>query len=1008
MAEGNSSKINNNGASTEQPASGQTNIPSALTATRDSIPWLKNKFIRSAFNVIVGLLICITLYSIYVFTRHADPAEVFIFSAARYSPDKPFTLLVLARDAKNELPLDNQSVDLYMGPRDKDKEFRKLPSVKTGRDGIALVPIPPCPAGDYQIKAVIRDLTAVSNIEVKSVYKAMLTSDKPMYQPGQTIHLRSLTLNTTDLHPAPENNVNFKIHDPNGNLVLDQTAKSSAYGIAAADFQLADQVNTGEYKITVSEGQRETEKSVEVKNYRLPNYKIALNTDKKFYAPGDTVTGTVDANYIWGAPLANAKITLTASVKISVVEKASSEHQCRHCQPKPPKIIDNQQVLIDANGLTDSSGQFRFKFQIPDILEGIDFSRESTECKITVSAVSPAEYKQDLDKTLIVTNTPLHISWLPEFGQMLSNNLCRIYLFVSDPYSNPVEAELKIGSQTMQTGKNGLTLFSPTNREITVVAIDRQRHKVVEKISLNYNSGRDAFILKTGQSVINAGESLPLEIITNNVRSYYRDDEVHAERVFIDFVKDNTSLLLLPVTLNKNRMDTQINVKIPHDIFGTIQLHAYRILPQGKVERDMRLIQVGQNNPLTVKAQFNKPEYRPGETAKVDFEVKDSNGKPVTAALSIAAVDEMIFALKPGNMVSERAYFLLQEELLKTDYQSQAASILMSDKISNPLSVGFLLENKANINNLQVQCCYPYAARESQLASKKIALDNDLYVCFLVLLLALLLLFNLPLLRVSLNMSRETYWMIVDKHCWKDIQRELFRLQLIFAVPTIIFVVLIPFILSSSTELYASIIKYKLNFVLIALVFAGFMFMLTSLFDSRNRIFQYLSADKVPVVQKVIWFIPWIYAVFIFAFFCFLLSTIFFSNVAGFSYLSLLFIIFSIFPTSCIRGIRYAICTQEDFDLRLQSRMSLGFGIGKYHRHSIIWIITCLLYAGPLVISYTIFVLTVFAMFMPFCKTIDKLGGGGGGVLSLSVSNQCECRRAFKQGSRKPAFKFKR
>jgi hypothetical protein len=74
MAEGNSSKINNNGFSTEQPASGQTNIPSALTATRDSIPWLKNKFIRSAFNVIVGLLICITLYSIYVFTAPANPA----------------------------------------------------------------------------------------------------------------------------------------------------------------------------------------------------------------------------------------------------------------------------------------------------------------------------------------------------------------------------------------------------------------------------------------------------------------------------------------------------------------------------------------------------------------------------------------------------------------------------------------------------------------------------------------------------------------------------------------------------------------------------------------------------------------------------------------------------------------------------------------------------------------------------------------------------------------------
>ncbi len=654
MTEGNSNKIDNSGISPEQ----SVNMQSALTATRDSMPWLfRNKFIRYAFKVALGLLACTALYSIYVFTKHADPAEVFIFSAARYSPDKPFSLLVFARDAKKELPLENQSIDLYIGL--KDKELRKLPPVKTGKDGIALVPIPPCPAGEYQIKAVLKDLSAVSNIEVKSVYKAMLTSDKPMYQPGQTIHLRSLTLNATDLHPAPEINVTFKIHDPNGNLVLDQTAKSSAYGIAAADFQLADQVNTGEYKITVSDGKRETEKSVEVKNYRLPNYKIALNTDKKFYAPGDTVTGTVDARYIWGTPLANAKITLTASVKISKVKEASSGHRCQRCQSKPSEIIDHQQILADVNGITDSAGQFKFKFEFPDILEGIDFNQDPAECKIIVNAVSPAEYKQELNKTLMITDRPLHISYIPEFGKLLNNFSDRIYLFVSDPYGDPVEAELEVGEQKLQTGKNGLVLISPADREITVTAIDRQRHKIVEKISLNYNSDRDAFILKTGQSVINAGEELQLEIITNDNRyssyNYYDDNDVSAGQVFIDFVKDKTSLLLLPVTLSKRRMNTQIRFKIPDDIFGTIQLHAYRILPQGKVERDMRLIQVAQNNPLTIKTQFSKPEYRPGETAKVNFAVKDQNGKPVPAALSIAAVDEMIFALKPENIVSERA-----------------------------------------------------------------------------------------------------------------------------------------------------------------------------------------------------------------------------------------------------------------------------------------------------------------------------------------------------------------
>ena len=995
MAEDNYGNIKHDGIVPEQSVSG---TPPALTATRDCMAWLfKNKFLRLIFSIVLAALICTAIYSVYIFTRHADPAEIFIFSAARYRPDKPFTVLVLARDAKAELPLQNQTIDLYMGL--DGKELRKLPPVITGADGIAPVPVSPCPAGKYQLKAVLRDLSAVSNFELKSVYKSMLTSDKPMYQPGQTIHLRNLALNAIDLHPAPENDVNFKINDPNGNLVFDQTVKSSAYGIAAADFQLADQVNTGGYKITVSEGSQQTVKSVDVKNYHLPNYKITLNTDKKFYAPGDTVTGSVNTEYIWGDPLVNAKITLTASIKTTKTDTSPLPQpggrrgrgwSIPRSYTTTYTTIDEQLILADVKGITDNAGRLNFKFQLP-ALDRVDFEK-GTECKITVNALSPAEHKQELNKVLMITAKPLNISFVPEFGQLLPGVPGNIYLFVSDPYGDPVEAELKIGSQTMQTGKNGLALLSvpPAVKEMTVTAFDRLGHIAEQKIDLNCNTDQGAFILKTAKSVMNTGDQLQLEIIANNAGG----------QVYIDFVKDNTSLLLLPVKLNDKQ--TRLNFKIPADIFGTIQLHVYRILSEGKVVRDLRLIQVHPGNQLTIKSTFSKPEYRPGETANVNFQVKDQSGKPVQAALSFSAVDEMIFALQPDNIVAERAYFLLQEELLNPDYQKQASETLMSCNPSNVApDAGFLLENKQNISNLQVACCSKYAERENPLVSKKIAFGNDLSLCLLVFVLILFLLFNIPFLMICLKGNSEPYWLVVEKRYWKDTQRTLIKLQLIFAAATLFSLFFIPcLLLSESTGMYATIIKHKINFVLLALLFAGFMFLLSKAFKARNHIFQYLSTDNVRISQKIILLIPWIYGFFIFIFFCFLLSAIYFPNTPGLSGLSAFFAIFTLFPTLYISGIRYVICSKEDFELRCQSRSNLGLGIGKYPGgYFSIWLMACFLYTGPIVLIYSFFVLMIIALFMPLTKTIDKLGGdGGGGYYHGSTSSREEYFKLAKDG----------
>ena len=58
---------------------------------------------------------------------------------------------------------------------------------------------------------------------------------------------------------------------------------TSDYGVASADFQLAPEVNTGDYKISAILGNTTSEKTVTVEYYVLPKFDLTLETESSFY-----------------------------------------------------------------------------------------------------------------------------------------------------------------------------------------------------------------------------------------------------------------------------------------------------------------------------------------------------------------------------------------------------------------------------------------------------------------------------------------------------------------------------------------------------------------------------------------------------------------------------------------------------------------------------------------------------------------------------------------------------
>ena len=152
----------------------------------------------------------------------------------------------------------------------------------------------------------------------------LLTTEKPLYQPGQTIHVRALALNRADHEAAGKRKLTFEVEDSRGNKVFKKATETDEYGVASAEFALAEEVNLGAYHLRALMGDADAptntgEIAINVERYVLPKFKVAVELaeegkkQKRGFQPGDHVIGKVRANYFFGKPVDNAEVNLKAS-----------------------------------------------------------------------------------------------------------------------------------------------------------------------------------------------------------------------------------------------------------------------------------------------------------------------------------------------------------------------------------------------------------------------------------------------------------------------------------------------------------------------------------------------------------------------------------------------------------------------------------------------------------------------------------------------------------------------
>lgn len=530
----------------------------------------------------------------------------------------------------------------------------------TGASGAAVFEVAPDEAGTLTLSAAASahgtQVEAEAALTVSDVGpKVLLTTDKPLYQPGQTIHLRTLSLADHTNAPVSGAPVLVEVLDGKGNKIVKRTLATDAWGIAATDVQLASVLNQGTFKIQVTENATHAEKTVEVKPYALPKFKAAISTDQPFYRPGQVVTGVVQADYFFGKHVAGADVSIQAAT-----------------------LDVGETVFQTIAGKADASGRFEFQVTLPSTLAGLPIDHGNAVVTLHATLTDAAGQQIEQTRTISVARDALDVAVVPESTSIVPGVENRVDVFVSDPtgtYVAGAEVRLDVdgaaASGSTDAWGHVQLAFTPSagsgyaNASATVTPPGGA--PVQKQLTLAVQPGAEHLILRTDRAVYQVGDTVSVDVLATAGTS----------RVFVDWLNEGQTMDMRSLEVAGGK--ASYTLTLDETLAGSNRLEAYLVDAQGNIARTGRTVFVRKPGGLSVDLATDRASYAPGEDAKLTFSVKDEQGKPAVAALGVQIVDQAVFALVDAQPGLLRTYFELNGDFATPRYELEGPRADLAD-----------------------------------------------------------------------------------------------------------------------------------------------------------------------------------------------------------------------------------------------------------------------------------------------------------------------------------------
>ncbi|MDB4912814.1 MAG: alpha-2-macroglobulin domain protein 2 [Gemmatimonadetes bacterium] len=145
-------------------------------------------------------------------------------------------------------------------------------------------------------------------------------TERGIYKPGERLYSKAIVRDGAlgSLRAAPRgDSVKFVFHDREGGVLRETTVRLSEFGTADCTLDLGGASAVGEYQLNLQAKRLGQWRSIgrtsyRVAEYRPPEFLVDLAADKTTRFPGDKLTATAQARYLFGAPMGRAEIIFSA------------------------------------------------------------------------------------------------------------------------------------------------------------------------------------------------------------------------------------------------------------------------------------------------------------------------------------------------------------------------------------------------------------------------------------------------------------------------------------------------------------------------------------------------------------------------------------------------------------------------------------------------------------------------------------------------------------------------
>ncbi len=680
-----------------------------------------------------------------------------------------------------------------------DSKGKTIKDVKIKYDGnSAILSIPKIETGNYLLEAKVSSKAGKDTIQ-KEIYisdgnleNVTITLDKGIYKPGDIVNYRALLTSKQNDEPISKD-INVSIYDGNDNKVYNENVKSSDYGIISGKFSLANEVNSGLYKLVVKTKENETTKQFKVNPYVTPKYEVKIDYDKQNYLVGQTAKITFHSNYFFGETVKNANL----------------------------KVFINNEKYKDLK--TDFQGIATIDYQI----------KEAKTYNIKVEAVDSSNYYVEASSSFTAGTDIFEVKLLPEYGKLAIGKKNDIYVFTNKADGTPVKTYVTISSNNftkqIATDENGIGKFSidiqqinnNTNyyesyknysnntRQFNIVAQDIRNNQVRKNISLETEQRN--LLVSTNKAKYQQGEDIKIKIssITESAKNIY-------------FFKDDKLIKMLSTDLE----DTTINLD---DTYGLVDIYVtdntnksnYYFYNSNK-NTFKKTIFIKPSKQLNISINTDKKQYKPRENINISFNAVDENKNGTDAALLVSMLDNSILSLANNDLSIDNVKLALQNIKFSNDLDAATLYSCIMDDVSEQTVMALLL--KQGNKDINISETEMYNKKQEQ----KSAIISIISIAIIVITIITFLcrkfkffrnvikhivnfaMFDLILLTLFVSIKEEYFWRI--DYTWIPV-------VLITAIGLAIYIALL-------FKLNEKLFKTSLTIILVYLVFMLFGFLI--------------------------------------------------------------------------------------------------------------------------------------------------------------------------------------